>query len=386
MLLSSLFIKNRKLFIINKKMLSYWEQQTLTEYDFIVVGAGIMGCSVAFELREKFPNAKIVVLERGIFPSGASTKNAGFMCFGSPTEILSDIKILGEKKAYEIIWQRFEGLKILIERFGSEKLGRTTNGGYELIKENPLPKSVIDGLNEWLMPIFKFSVFSDVSQKITEFGFHNVQQLLNCAIESQIDSGMMMLNYWKLLLEKNIQIITGADVKNIQGNRIEVQNNATGSFQLKAAKIILCTNAFINELLPDMPVKPGRGQIVLTNEIENLTFQGSFHLDEGYYYFRNIGKRVLFGGGRNLDFKTEETTKFETNEKIVTDLKMRLKEIILPNIPFEIEQQWQGIMGFSDNKEPIVMTLNNDTKYVMSCNGMGVALSPFVAKVMVEGL
>ncbi len=367
-------------------MLSFWEQQTLTEYDYVVVGAGIMGCSVAFELREKFPDAKIVVLERGIFPSGASTKNAGFMCFGSPTEILSDIKLHGEKKAYEIIWQRFEGLKILTERIGNEKSGRTTNGGYELIADYSVPKSTIDGLNEWLMPIFKFPVFSDVSQKITSFGFKNVEQLLYCSIESQIDSGKMMLNYWKLLLEKNIQIITGANVQNIQGNIIEVQNNASGSFNLKATNILLCTNAFINELLPEMPVKPGRGQVILTNEIENLPFEGSFHFDEGFYYFRNVGKRVLFGGGRNIDLKTEETTDFKPNQKIIDDLKKKLKEIILPNTPFEIEQQWQGIMGFSSTKSPIIMSLNNHTKYIMSCNGMGVALSPFVAKVAVSGL
>ena len=95
-------------------MLSYWENNSLSKYDFVVVGAGIMGCSVAYELRQKYPTASIVVLERGVFPTGASTKNAGFMCFGSPTEILHDIEILGERKAVEVVWQRFEGLKILL--------------------------------------------------------------------------------------------------------------------------------------------------------------------------------------------------------------------------------------------------------------------------------
>lgn len=367
-------------------MLSFWEKQTLIQYDFIVVGAGIMGCSVAFELREKYKNAKIVLLERGIFPRGASTKNAGFMCFGSPTEILSDIKLLGEKKAYEIIWQRTEGLNVLIQRLGDEKIGRTPFGGYELINESPIPKDVVEGLNEWLMPVFKSPVFSDASHNISKFGFQNIEQLLFCQMESQVDSGKMMLNYWKLLNDNNIQIITGADVKHIHGNTLEVYNESTGTFLLKADKIILCTNAFINELLPDMPVKPGRGQVILTNEIENLPFKGSFHFDEGYYYFRNVGKRVLFGGGRNIDFKTEETTTFEPNEKIINDLTTKLRQIILPGIPFEIEQQWQGIMGFSETKSPVIMSLNEHTKYVMSCNGMGVALSPFVAKVAVTSL
>lgn len=366
-------------------MLSFWEQQSLTEYDFVVVGAGIMGCSVAFELREKFPKSSIVVLERGIFPSGASTKNAGFACFGSPTEILSDIKLLGEQKALQIIAQRYEGLKILKERLG-DQIGLTPFGGYELIFSEPLSEYLIDSLNQSLWPFFNSSVFSDVSERISEFNFQGVKQLLFCAQEAQIDSGKMMLNYWKLLQEKNIQIITGADVQNIDGNTIEIRNTASGGFKLNAAQIILCTNAFIKELLPDMPVKPGRGQVLITNELENLPFKGSFHFEEGYYYFRNVGKRVLFGGGRNLDFKAEETTAFEPNDRIIQDLKNKLRAIILPDIPFEIEQQWQGIMGFSDTKEPVVMSLNRHTKYVMSCNGMGVALSPFVAKVMVTGL
>jgi len=368
-------------------MLSFWEQQTLTTYDFVIVGAGIMGCSMAFELRQKYPNAKIVVLERGVFPSGASTKNAGFACFGSPTEILSDIKLLGDKKAYEIIWQRFEGLKILTERFGDEKLGRTTFGGYELIFQNPIPQSAVNGLNEWLMPIFKIPVFADVTNKINEFGFtENVRQMLSCSLESQIDSGKLMLNYWKLLKEKNIQIITGANVKHIQGNMLNVHNESNGHFQIKAEKIILSTNAFINELLPEMPIKPGRGQVILTNEIPGLKFKGSFHFDEGYYYFRNVGNRILFGGGRNIDFETERTTAFEPNQKIIADLKNKLQQIILPGTSFEIEQQWQGIMGFSDDKKPVIMSLNNYTKYVMSCNGMGVALSPFIAKVVVNAM
>lgn len=368
-------------------MLSFWEKQTLIQNDFVVVGAGIMGCSVAFELRQKYPTAKILVLERGVFPSGASTKNAGFACFGSATEILSDIKLIGEKAAYEIIWQRLEGLKILEERFSDKKIDRTTFGGYELIFNNPIPQSAINGLNDWLMPIFKQAVFADVADKINDYGFGNqVQQMLFCSSESQIDSGKLMLNYWQLLQENNIKIITGANVKNILGNTIEVHNNATGNFEIKANQIVLATNAFIKELLPEMPVKPGRGQVILTNEIQNLPFKGSFHFDEGYYYFRNVGNRVLFGGGRNIDFETETTTAFEVNQKIIDDLTSKLKNIILPNTKFEIEQQWQGIMGFSEDKKPIVMSLNDYTKYIMSCNGMGLALSPYVAKVAVNGL
>ena len=54
--------------------------------------------------------------------------------------------------------------------------------------------------------------------------------------------------------------------------------------------------------------------MLITKPIKNLHIKGTFHLDKGYYYFRNIDDRILFGGGRNLDFKTEETTEFGQTE------------------------------------------------------------------------
>lgn len=365
-------------------MLSFWEKQCLQQYDFVVVGAGIMGCSMAYELRAKFPKANILVIERGTFPTGASTKNAGFLCFGSPTEILSDLKLVGANKVYDLIAQRYEGIKILLQRFNAQENDILQYGGYELILNDKLPIDVLADLNNWLQPIFNATIFNEENEKIKSFGFHNVAQLIAIQNEAQIDSGKLMQHYWKLLTALNVQIITGIEVQNIQGNEIIAKNLYNGNFSLKAANIVLCTNAFISELLPEMPVKPGRGQVLITKPIPNLLFKGNFHINEGFEYFRNVGNRVLFGGARNLDIATEQTTQFEPNALILQHLKNRLKDTILPNQDFKIEQEWQGIMGFSDTKEPIIMQLNKHTLYVMACNGMGVALSPLVAKLAVQ--
>lgn len=75
--------------------LSYWEYKTwFKNVDFTVLGSGIVGLNCALKLREKFPKSKIIVLEKGFLPAGASTKNAGFACFGSMSEILEDLKPL----------------------------------------------------------------------------------------------------------------------------------------------------------------------------------------------------------------------------------------------------------------------------------------------------
>lgn len=62
---------------------SFWETQTyLSDIDLIVIGSGIVGLSTAISYKQKNKNAKVIVLERGVLPTGASTKNAGFACFG----------------------------------------------------------------------------------------------------------------------------------------------------------------------------------------------------------------------------------------------------------------------------------------------------------------
>ena len=57
--------------------LSYWERKSyFNNLDYLIIGAGIVGYSTALHLKSKFPSAKILIVERGILPSGASSKNA----------------------------------------------------------------------------------------------------------------------------------------------------------------------------------------------------------------------------------------------------------------------------------------------------------------------
>ena len=59
---------------------SYWEKKSFFGLqDLIIVGSGIVGLTAAIHFKAKYPNKKVLVLERGIIPQGASTKNAGFI-------------------------------------------------------------------------------------------------------------------------------------------------------------------------------------------------------------------------------------------------------------------------------------------------------------------
>ena len=114
-------------------MLSFWESNSLINYQYIIVGAGITGLSTACAIKEKNPKASVLVIEKGILPTGASTKNAGFACIGSYTENWADYIRLGEEKFLQLIEDRWNGLSLLRKRLGDEHFVYIHLGGFELM-------------------------------------------------------------------------------------------------------------------------------------------------------------------------------------------------------------------------------------------------------------
>ena len=369
-------------------MFSYWEQQSFSHYDHIVVGAGIVGLSVAIELRERYPRASVLVLERGLLPTGASTRNAGFACMGSATELLDDLQHLAEDEVAALFEARKKGLERLRQRLGDDRIGYHENGGYELISDHESGAlHRLDYLNQLLRPITGKKAFVPAGDRIAGFGFAGAysRALIENTCEGELNSGMMMRALTDMALQKGIEIKTGAEALRFEEREHGVYVEVKDPFReqvwlLSCSTISICTNAFARQLLPGVDVTPGRGQVLITHPVRGLKFKGIFHFDKGYFYFREIDGRVLFGGGRNLDPETETTTDLSLNKLIQIDLEQKLADIILPGVNFEIAQRWSGIMAFGPSKYPIVKAFSGRVFGAFRMGGMGVALSSEVAR------
>jgi glycine/D-amino acid oxidase-like deaminating enzyme len=88
----------------------------------------------------------------------------------------------------------------------------------------------------------------------------------------------------------------------------------------------------------------------------------------------------LFGGGRNLAFETETTTKLGQTELIQNRLEELLKEVILPNTDYKIAHRWSGIMGLGPTKKPIVEQLSEHVFCGVRLGGMGVAIGSLIGQ------
>jgi len=360
--------------------LSYWELKNwFANIDYTIVGSGIVGLHTALRLRERFPAAKILVLERGMLPQGASTKNAGFACFGSLSEIMDDLKTHSEEDVVALIEKRWKGLQLLRKRLGDAAIDFKPYGGYELfLKEDEFGFNEciakIPFINEVLKPLFKADVFS---KEVDRFGFGNSNEyLIFNPFEGQIDTGNMMQELLKQAISADILILNQQTVKSYidAGNHVEVVVN---DFSFKTKKLLFATNGFAGELTKGA-VKPARAQVLITEPIRNLDIKGTFHLDRGYYYFRNINDRILLGGGRNLDFEGETTTEFGQTKIIQNRLEDLLKNVILPNQDFQIAHRWSGIMGIGNSKNPVVTQLSENVFCGVRLGGMGVAIGSLI--------
>ncbi len=362
--------------------LSYWERDTwFSNVDFTVIGSGIVGLNCALSLREKHPKAKIIIIDKGILPEGASTKNAGFSCFGSISEIVADLKSHSPEEVTAIVKKRWEGVNTLRKTLGDKNIGYESYGGHEVfLEESPelfnSAKEKLDEVNKILYPIFKSNCFHLCDNS---FHFKGVlPQYISSSFEGQIDTGLTMKRLIEHTQSQQITIIYGLEVLSYEelNSQVSVQ---CADFEFKTNQLFLATNGFASQLLQE-DVLPARAQVLITKPIKDLHIKGVFHMDEGYYYFRNVGNRILFGGARNLDIEGETSTEFKTTSPIMDRLEDLLEKTIAPNYLIEIDMRWSGIMGVGKQKAPIVKELSSRVFCGVRLGGMGVAIGSAVGQ------
>lgn len=364
---------------------SFWEQETyFSPQDFIIVGSGLVGLWTAYALKKKYLKAKITILERGVVPTGASTRNAGFACFGSPSEMISDIETMGENDLWNLVEMRYRGIEKMRDLLGDESIGFDRSGGYECFTndKNNFQKleDKINLLNIDFQKLTKVNnVFKWNNEKLKEQNLTGFDALIENKHEGGIHSGKLVLNLSKMVQNLGVQILYGMEVKSWQNEKggLKVETNHC---TLKTNQMIVATNAFSNNLIPQLNIKPSRGQILVTEPISGLKLNGTFHFDEGYYYFRNIGNRILLGGARNADFVAEETTDLDTTSNIQQSLETFLQHHIIKGVNYKISNKWSGVMAFTQNKMPIIRVVEPNVTCIVCCNGMGVAISPIIAE------
>lgn len=341
----------------------------------------------AHMLKHKHSDASIAIADGHAGQNGASVRNAGFACFGSPSEVLHDVEIMEEDAALGLLKKRWQGIRF-IEKHFSVACDFQKVMGYEVFPDSKkalFEKCVqaLPDLNQKLNPITGYDDTYKVDE--THHGFKGLENQIHIKGEGQLNPAKLHQHLRKQCLEAGVVFYDSFEATSLEMNepywRVDSQSHS-----LKARCVINCTNGFTHSWISMPEVQPARAQVLITKPMENMPVQGNFHMDEGFYYFRNVGSRLLLGGARNADVAGETTTQLEVTNQIQTILGQVLRSNILPNHTVEIEHRWSGIMGMRSNKKPSVEMHHSGLWSIVGLSGMGVALAPMLAKELVEKL
>lgn len=363
---------------------SFWEDKSIIgQPDYIVVGAGLVGMSTALQLKQSSPEADVLIVEKGPFSLGASTRNAGFACFGSVSELLEDIDKFGRDRVVETVRMRWEGLLRSRKMLGDEAMGFEEVGGTEVFapSHEALQQQCVDAMMAMNALVEESIGIKDTyswhpqSPKGTQ-GFSGY--IFN-RLEGSIDTGKMNVALNQLCISAGIRFLFGFDVSEVSGgSHPYIMHDTLGKVSAKA--ILVTVNAFAPKLLGGLDVRPARNQVIVTAPIPNLQLKGCFHLDRGFFYFRNIGQRILIGGGRHLLGAREETDSLTTTEEgrqLILDI---LKAHLSPEEDPIIEYHWSGILGVGQDKKPLINRVERGLYIGVRMGGMGVAICSEVGR------
>ena len=347
--------------------------------DLLVVGSGLTGLSAASRALHHNPSMKVLVVDQlPINQTLASTRNAGFACFGSPTELLDDIKNHGANQAIKRVHQRQEGLDYWHQQVGAQAMDYTACDGMEVFtpQEAIAYHQACDAI-ESLNGMIGRTCYRIAQAPGT---FHHAIRIQG---EGSLHPGKLRKALIHQLLEGGVEFHDRftCPPKSDWSQDDKGWHIPAGKQTIHAKKVLVASNAGSKHLFPSLNVVAARGQLLMTEVIDNMPYPGIYHADKGFMYFKQWQGRLILGGGRNLFQSEENSPSTRVTANIQGHLDTYLNHQLFPNRGIAVKHRWAGSMAFGDQgeKTPILQVMDQDV--VVACRlGMGVALAPMVAK------
>lgn len=340
----------------------------------------------AYFIQKKYPDAQLLVLERGAYSLGASTRNAGFACFGSVSELLMDLNHMSAAQVGTLTAQRWQGLHLMRQILEDKQIGYEECGGYEVFRaeDEQLADKCLQNLDRIEKLVSEATGLTEIYSvhEAAPAAVKSIVKTIFNKYEGRLDTGKLYLNLLKLVINAGVKVLNGVHVHEIAAGNFPTVHTSLG--KINAGKVLITVNAFAGQFLPNIDIRPVRNQVLVTNPIPDLKLNGCFHMDQGYFYFRNIGERILIGGGRHLLGKTEETAELATTHGGISQLAELMNQVIDMPYPPEIAWTWSGILGIGDQKIPIIRSCEENIYCAVRMGGMGVALSSYAGRELAE--
>lgn len=191
--------------------------------------------------------------------------------------------------------------------------------------------------------------------------------------------------------ETPIKQILGAKVCQLGHQEVTLQDGT----KMRAGHIVVATGSWVRELLPDLPVRPRKGHLLITDrypgflhhQIIELGYLKSAHaVDTDSVAFnaqpRKTGQ-ILLGSSRQYG---EEDTR--VNESIMHRMLARALEYLPGMSDVEVLRIWTGLRAATPDKLPVIGPVNEEQSIWVASGheGLGITTSLGTADMLCAGI
>jgi glycine oxidase len=327
--------------------------KTVNSPDVIIAGAGIIGVSIALELRER--GLQVLVLDRGEPGQEASSAAAGMLAAFDP-ETPFALRSVAEESArmfpdYVRKLENLSGMQVDLRSQGTIALldGSSASAASSLGTHRRLSADELRRM-EPAVAIQGYSAFF--------------------VEESSVDPVLLMRAALKAASAVGIGVRGSVEVRELRahGGQIEA---TTGQGRLSAAKAINCCGAWSGA-----PVKPRKGQMLAVRP-QDTHLEHVIHAPGIYLVPRSSGSLVI--GATVEDIGFDKTVEPET----IQELHRAAVELVPDLASAEIVASWAGLRPGTPDDLPVLG--ETEVQGVFTASGHyrnGILLAPVTARIM----
>jgi gamma-glutamylputrescine oxidase len=324
-----------------------------------VIGGGVTGCSCALTLAER--GVRVRLYEAREIAGGASGRNGGFALRGATAPYDEARRDLGDERArllMELSERALDRIEELagdaFRREGSLRLAFDADERDALRREHDALSGhgfAVEWVDELDAPL---------------------DRLYLGAILHPHDGALQPARWVRRLAAHAAS--AGADIR--EGERVTIE-------ELDADAIVVAGDGFIPQLLPELPVRSTRGQVLATEPLRERLYDRPHYARGGYDYWQQLPDgRLVIGGNRDASFDTEDTDVEETTEVVQERLDALVEQLV--GYRPEVTGRWSGIWGATPDLVPLVGEVREGVwvagGYSGHGNALGLACGDLVAR------
>lgn len=364
----------------------------MTKTDVLIIGAGIIGCSIAYYLAKE--GVETVIIERDDIASGSSGACDGFIFLQSKTPGIHLKMALQSAKFYENL------ASDLSRELEYRKCGST------VVAEN---QEELDYLRNLVIRQQKEGLdiqvvsATNAHSKVLHLASH-IQGASICAQDAQVNPIMATLAFADAARDRGARMFTGSPVSAMEmgekGKEKYISDITTGKGKIKADTVVVAAGAETPSILrmigKDLPIIPRRGQILVTEPLPRIidclltsvsyltakfSPEAAKSLQCGVTFEQTERGNLLIGSTREFVGYNRRTT----YTGLTTVAKNAVK--LMPKCAeFKVIRSFAGLRPHTPDNLPILGPIDNIKNLIIASGhgGDGIALAPITGRLVGE--